>query len=91
MTWRSKKQSVVSSSSAESEYRALALGMWLQRLLGITTEKIIGMFSDSPPSAISIAYHDRTKHIKIDKTFYLGKCQFWNSSVNLYFNKTTNR
>ena len=37
VTWRSKKQSVVSRSSAESEYRALALGicegMWIKRLM----------------------------------------------------------
>ncbi|GAA0147739.1 hypothetical protein LIER_07366 [Lithospermum erythrorhizon] len=37
VTWRSKKQSVVSRSSAESEYRALALGIcegvWIQRLI----------------------------------------------------------
>lgn len=37
VTWRSKKKAVVSRSSAESEYRALALGickgMWLQWLL----------------------------------------------------------
>ena len=35
--WRSKKQSVVARSSAEAEYRAMALGicelLWLQKLL----------------------------------------------------------
>ena len=37
VTWRSKKQSVVSQSRAESEFRSLALGIcegiWIQRLL----------------------------------------------------------
>ena len=51
MTWRSKKQSVVSRSSVESEYHALALGickgMCLQRLLSelrANIEKTIKMF-----------------------------------------------
>ncbi|XP_060673917.1 uncharacterized mitochondrial protein AtMg00810-like [Ziziphus jujuba] len=58
---RSKKQSVVSRSSAKSEYRALALsiceGMWLQRLLrelGAITENTTRMPSDSQ-AVISIA------------------------------------
>nr|XP_048319473.1 secreted RxLR effector protein 161-like [Ziziphus jujuba var. spinosa] len=61
VTWRSKKQSVVSRSSAKSEYRALALsiceGMWLQRLLrelGAITENTTRMPSDSQ-AVISIA------------------------------------
>ena len=37
MTWRSKKQAVVARSSAEAEFRAIALGIceeiWLKRLL----------------------------------------------------------
>ena len=75
VTWRSKKQSVV-SSSVEAEFRSLALGIcegiWIQRLLnelGISTEKLVKMFCDNQV-AISIAknpvHHDRTKHIKID-------------------------
>ena len=82
VTWRSKKQSVVSRSSAEAEFRALALGicegMWIRRLLGeqgLVMEKPIKMFCDNQ-ATISIAknpaHHDRTKHIEID-TLHLGK------------------
>ena len=78
-----KKQAVVSRSSAESEYRALALGicegMWLQRLLRelkVETKDMIKMMSDSQ-AAISIAknpiHHDRTKHIEIDRHFISKK------------------
>ena len=61
MTWRSKKQSVVSRSSAEAEFRALTLGIcegiWIQRLLGelgVTNEKPVKMLCDNQ-AAISIA------------------------------------
>ncbi|EXB93652.1 hypothetical protein L484_018038 [Morus notabilis] len=83
VTWRSKKQAVVSRSSAESEYRALALGicegMWLQRLLRelkVEAQDSVKMFSDSQ-AAISIAknpvHHDRTKHIEIDRHFFISE------------------
>ena len=83
VTWRSKKQTVVSRSSAEAEFRALALaiceGMWIQRLLrelNVTTEKPVQMFCDNQ-AAISIAknpvHHDRTKHIEIDRHFIAEK------------------
>ena len=79
MTWRSKKQSVVSRSSAESKFRALVLGicegMWILRLfreLRIETDNPIYMFCDNQ-AAISIAknpvHHDKTKHIEIDRHF----------------------
>lgn len=73
VTWRSKKQAVVSRSSAEAQYRALALGicegMWLQRLLRelkMEMRESVKMFSDCQ-TAISIAknpiHHDITKRI----------------------------
>ena len=83
VTWRSKKQSVVSRSSAESEYRALALGicegMWIKRLMNelrLESPESFKMYSDSQ-AAISIAknpvHHDRTKHIEIDRHFISEK------------------
>ena len=83
MTWRSKKQSVVSKSSAEAEFRALAHGIcegiWIKRLLGelgVSCSPSIQMMCDNQ-AAISIAknpvHHDRTKHIEIDRHFISKK------------------
>lgn len=83
VTWRSKKQSVVSRSSAEAEYRAVALGMcellWLKKLLtelNIEIKRPMKLYSDSK-AAISIAnnpvQHDRTKHVEIDRHFIKEK------------------
>ena len=67
---------MVSRSSAESEYHALALGIcegiWLQRLLRelrVEVKSAVRMFCDSQ-AAIDISknpvHHDRTKHVEID-------------------------
>ncbi|XP_019087510.1 PREDICTED: uncharacterized protein LOC109127357 [Camelina sativa] len=76
VTWKSKKQKVVSLSSAESEYRAMRKLttelMWLKALLkdlGVNTSKPITMHCDNE-AAIHIAtnsvFHERTKHIEVD-------------------------
>ncbi|CAL1388981.1 unnamed protein product [Linum trigynum] len=76
ISWKAKKQSTVSRSSSEAEYRALALLsceiQWLVRLLsdfGITHSHPAVVYCDSQ-SAIHIArnpvFHERTKHIEVD-------------------------
>ncbi|KAG8497290.1 hypothetical protein CXB51_008531 [Gossypium anomalum] len=83
VTCRSKKQSVVARSSAESEYRALSHGIcegiWLQRLMGelkLSYTKPITLYCDNQ-AAVSIAHnpvhHDRTKHVEIDRHFITEK------------------
>ncbi|KAJ4703138.1 Retrovirus-related Pol polyprotein from transposon TNT 1-94 [Melia azedarach] len=83
--WRSKKQSVVSRSSAEAEFRALAHGIcegiWLRRVLqelSIPVIEPMKMYCDNQ-SAISIAknpvHHDRTKHVEIDRHFVKEKIE----------------
>ena len=83
--WRSKKQSVVARSSAETEYRALALGiqevMWIQRVLKeleLPGHGRATLYSDSQ-SALSIVknpvHHDRTKHVEIDRHFITEKVE----------------
>ncbi|KAA0047030.1 putative mitochondrial protein [Cucumis melo var. makuwa] len=79
VTCRSKKQNVVSRSSAEAEYRAMSLGIceeiWLQKVLSDLHQKCetpLKLFCDNK-AAVSIAnnpvQHDRTKHVEIDRHF----------------------
>ncbi|KAK4270798.1 hypothetical protein QN277_019568 [Acacia crassicarpa] len=85
VTWRSKKQPVVSRSSAESEYRALSLGvcegMWVMRLLKeikAEQEGPIKVWCDNM-STIRIAnnpiHRDRMKHVEIDRHFIREKLE----------------
>ena len=80
VTWRSKKQSVVSNSSTEAEFRAMSKGineaMWIKHLLEelrIPYTKPIVIHCDNK-SAINLAHdpvdHDRMKHVNIDR-FYI--------------------
>ena len=71
MTWRSKKQSVVSLSSAKVEYHALHHATtkltWLRILLselGFGPKKPMVFFFDNNPVP-----HDRTKHIELARNY----------------------
>ncbi|KAL0667809.1 hypothetical protein Bca4012_030513 [Brassica carinata] len=76
VTWKSKKQNIVSCSSAEAEYRAMrkltSELIWIRNLLqdlGIEISTPITMHCDNQ-AAIHIAsnsvFHERTKHIEVD-------------------------
>jgi hypothetical protein len=83
ITWVSKKQSTVSCSSTEAEYRSLASAItevfWIRMVL-----KDLGVFLPDPPllwcdnlSALALAsnlvFHAKTKHIEVDYHFIREK------------------
>lgn len=83
VTWKSKKQNVVARSSAEAEFRSMALGicelLWLKIIpkdLKIEWNGSMRLYCDNK-STINIAHnpvqHDRTKHIEVDKHFIKEK------------------
>ncbi|XP_026411203.1 uncharacterized protein LOC113306489 [Papaver somniferum] len=91
VTWKSKKQNVVSRSSAEAEYRSMASTtceiVWLRALLkelGCLPSQPAKMFCDNQ-AAIQIAsnpiFHEHTKHIEVDCHFIREK-SYQNSELS---------
>uniref|UniRef100_A0A5B7BY08 Uncharacterized protein n=1 Tax=Davidia involucrata TaxID=16924 RepID=A0A5B7BY08_DAVIN len=83
VSWKSKKQVVVSRSSVETEYQPMAQGicelLWLRSILGELgfVEKSSSMLFCDNKSAIMLAsnsmLHERSKHIKVDIHFIREK------------------
>lgn len=94
VTWRNKKQSVVARSSTEAEVRAMSHGIcegiWLRRMLrelAVPMSNFMILLCGNK-AAINIAknpvYHDRTKHVEIDRHCIKEKIRGRNNSVDIY-------
>ena len=85
ISWKCKKQQVVSRSSAESKYKAMATVtseiVWLISLLkpfGLEHNQAASLYCDSRAALYIVAnpvYHERTKHIEVDCHFIREKMQ----------------
>ncbi|KAJ9542625.1 hypothetical protein OSB04_029131 [Centaurea solstitialis] len=79
ISWRTKKQSVVSRSSAEAEYRAMASTVseviwvrWLLSELRVDISSPTPLFCDNQAArhiANNPVFHERTKHVEMDCYF----------------------
>ena len=79
ISWRAKKQPIVSHSTTKAEYRAAAYTaaeiQWLRQLLldlGVLVQVPIRLFCDNISAtclASNPVVHNRSKHIKVDYHF----------------------
>jgi hypothetical protein len=99
ISWRSKKQTVTSRSSCESEYRALAKMtcevVWLRRLikqLGFWNGKPTTIWCDNQ-SSIKVTknpmFHDRIKHFEVDLHFTRQKVK--DKTIKIEYVHTSNQ
>ncbi|RVX02576.1 Retrovirus-related Pol polyprotein from transposon TNT 1-94 [Vitis vinifera] len=83
ISWKSKKQDVVTRSSAEAEYQAMVLAtyelIWLRHLLRelrFGKDEQMKLICDNQTAlhiASNLVFHERTKHIEVDCHFIREK------------------
>ena len=98
VSWRSKKQSIVSSSSSEAEYRAMATTTceltWILHLLQdlhVKHDRPVLLYYDNH-AALHIAsnsvFHERSKHIEVD--CHVVRNKIINGTLKTFYISTKN-
>ena len=98
VSWRSKKQSIVSSSSSEAEYRAMATTTceltWILHLLQdlhVKHDKLLLLYCDNQAAlhiAANLVFHERSKHIEVD--CHVVRNKIINGTLNTFYISTKN-
>ena len=93
ISWLSKKQPTVATSSCEAEYRAAFTAtvecVWLRRLLadlGVGQSSATTIFTDSQSASAVVrnpVFHARTKHIEVN--YHYVKEWFINGEIGLAY------
>ncbi|XP_015163071.1 uncharacterized protein [Solanum tuberosum] len=99
ISWKSKKQPLISLSSAEAEYRSMCRVVaeitWLVRLLSdltVSPSLPIPLHSDSQAAihiAKNLVFHERTKHVELDCHFV--RQQFLAGLISLHYLPSTSQ
>ena len=98
VSWRSKKQSIVSSSSSEAEYRAMATTTceltWILHLLQdlhVKHDKLVLLYCDNQAAlhiAANLVFHERSKHIEVD--CHVVRNKIINGTLKTFYISTKN-
>ena len=96
VSWKSKKQSIVSRSSVEAKYRAMAMTVcemtWILSLLKdleVDHPKPTILFCDNQEAIYigeNLVFHERTKRIEVDSQLVRNKVQ--DKVIRLFFTPT---
>ena len=99
ISWRSKKQDMVSRSSAEAEYKSMATTtyevtwlLYLLRDLHIPRERPVLLYCDNQ-AAIHISadpvFHERSKHIEVD--CHIVKNKVLDGTIKMFYVSSRNQ
>ncbi|KAJ9544451.1 hypothetical protein OSB04_024158 [Centaurea solstitialis] len=91
VSWKTKKQSMVSRSSVEAEYRAMATTVseilwmrWLLKDLTIDLKNATPLYCDNQATrhiANNLVFHERTKHVEMDSKINEDSAIMWHKHL----------